>query len=504
MNLSAKEFLKLAWRMGLAAWIGIMSLGSLAVADDVDFVIGTEPTYRLRISLTAEGAKWSEHFQAVQTRYYDLLFDRLDADDDGKLTPAEAKRTPAPVFSLDNTQTGNLNETHVAFNFLVLDDDSDGSVSRQELQEYYAGYSLGAIGFGKWNLSGASDGRTTPLLQHVDQNQDGDLDAAEIAAIAKLWNFDRNGDELLSQGELQPATVSVSDTGEFVAGPSTTPVHAVGNIDVRPKRVEGDAPSPDLHLKYRPSTGKRSQFDLVTPTASESMQIKGNRVVITQGELRLEFLVVPPSLRVLEQTRDVLHREVASLPGEKKITDEESFPVFLRDHASLIDGNADGQLTDAELESYLAELLPARLAAESVRVAFRSSSTVAGLFGYLDQDQDSQLSHQEVARLTNAISELDKNADQKLSASEIPVVVRILMERETAPPPYLIAEQRNAGPPWFYRLDRNQDETLSPAEFPGTIDLFDQLDQDHDQILTLEEALSADANAQGTSKAQEN
>jgi Ca2+-binding EF-hand superfamily protein len=218
----------------------------------------------------------------------------------------------------------------------------------------------------------------------------------------------------------------------------------------------------------------------------------------------VEFLVRPPSLRVMEQTRDVLRREVASLSNGKLNTDEDSFPAFLRDHAELIDANADGKLTDEELESYLAELLPARLAADSARVMFRASSTVTGLLAYLDQDHDGQLSRRELSQLAPAIAELDANADQKLSQSELPLIVRIVMERETAPPPYLIAEQRNSGPPWFYRLDRNQDGTLSPSEFPGNRELFEQLDQDRDQILTLEEALAADEKARGTSLPQEN
>lgn len=503
MNLSPQVFFQLARRMALAAWMGFLFACSMAHADDVDFVIGSEPAYRLRVSLLAEQANWSEHVQSVQSRYYDLLFDRLDADDDGKLTPTEARRTPAPVFSLDDTQTSSQSETHVAFNFLVLDDDGNGTVSREELKAYYKAYSLGPIGFGRWNVPGASNGRSTLLFQHLDQNQDGTLDAAEIEGRGKLWNFDRDADELLSQAELSPATASVSSTGEFVARSSQASARAVGNYEVKPERIDGEAPVPDLHLKYRPSSGVHSQFDLQTP-ANDTLEISGNRVAMTLRDLRVEFLVRAPSLRILEQTRDVLRREVASLPGEKRITDEETFPVFLRDHASLIDANADGKLAQAELESYLEELLPARLAAESVRVVFRNSSTIAGLFGYLDQDQDGQLSHQELARLAKSITDLDRNADQKLSAEEIPLIVRIVMERETAPPPYLIAEQRNAGPPWFYRLDKNQDETLSPAEFPGTGELFEQLDQNQNQILTLEEALAADAKAQRTSKAQEN
>ncbi len=399
MNLSARGLFNRPMLSVFVACLGGLIGWSAASADEVDLVVGSEPPYRLRVSLLAEDASWTEHFDKVQDRYLELLFDRLDADHDGKLTQPEAKRTPAPVFSMEETQTGNINETHVAFNFLVLDDDGDGFVNRRELKAYYADYTRGSIVFGTWNIPGASDGRSTPLFQHLDQNQDGFLNAEEVAGMEKLWNFDRNADELLSQNELQPSTVAVSDTGEFVATTTTTPVRIVRNYEVKPVRVDGDTQAANLRLTYRPSRGKSSQFELQNPKANEGVDVKNNRVVIRQGDFQLEFVVRPPSLRVLEQTRDVLRREVASLPGEKKITDDETFPVFLRDHAALVDANADGQLTDAELESYLVELLPARLAAESVRVMFRSSRASAGLFAYLDQDQDGQLSQQELSRL---------------------------------------------------------------------------------------------------------
>ena len=200
----------------------------------------------------------------------------------------------------------------------------------------------------------------------------------------------------------------------------------------------------------------------------------------------------------------MLRREFSSLGDEKRITDDDNFPAFLREHAALMDADADGKLSEGELESYLAELLPARVAASSGRVIFRDSPTLMGLFAYLDENNDSHLSERELAKLKDILAALDADKDQKLSQAEIPFIVRIALEREMPGLPYLSPEQQNAGPPWFYRLDRNQDGVLTPEEFPGGRALFDRLDPNRDQIITWEEALAADAKFRDASSKQEN
>jgi Ca2+-binding EF-hand superfamily protein len=368
---------------------------------------------------------------------------------------------------------------------------------------YYADYGARPISLGLHKPPGTPEGRTSALFQRLDQNRDAFLDAGEIQAAARLWQLDRDADELLSLAELQQAA-TVSGTGEFIAIPQGYELKPVGNFVVRQDLDQENAPPADGHLSFRLEKGAAAQFEQLAPESSEATTSNGDRVVIRREELQVEFLVRPPTLRVLEQVRRVLRREVASLPGEKAITDEETFPAFLREHAPLMDANADGKLTHEELETYLADLLPARLAAASGRVLFLATPTVTGLFAYLDQDHDGKLSKQDLSRLSQAFAGLDENADQKLSQLEIPAIVRIVMAQESAAPPYLQSEQRNAGPPWFYRLDRNSDGTLTPAEFPGTRELYEQLDQNHDQILTLEEALAADQKAADASPKQEN
>ena len=486
----------------LVAAFGCLTSSSVH-GGDVDLVFGTDPPYRLRVTLVTEAGPWMDHFQALQNRYHELLFDRLDSNGDGRLTDPEAKRMPPPLYRWTDSKTGGINETHLAFNFLVLDDDRDGFVGREELKAFYADYGAGPISRTPFDRPGQQEGRTTLLFLQLDQNRDGFLTADEIQNAPRLWRLDRIGDELLSLDDLR-TRVANSDSGQFIAPAQPEELRPVANYPVRHELVKDNAPKPDGHLNFRVTQGEGGRFELVDAPENRSLNAEKNRVVIQGDGFQLQVILRPPTLRVLEQVRRVLRREVASLPGEKEITDEVTFPAFLRDHAALIDADADGKLAEEELESYLETLLPVRMAADGERIAFRTSTTVTGLFAYLDQDHDGQLSKQELFRLSQAFSELDKNGDEKLSQAEIPMIVRVLMEREVAPPPYLFAEQRNEGPPWFYRLDRNQDGTLTPAEFLGEPALFEQLDRDGNQILSLEEALAAEEKYRRPSPSQEN
>ncbi len=475
----------------LTVWSGCLSAWSPLQANEVDILIGSDPSFRLRVSLSSEDAGWIDRFDKLQDRYHDLLFDRLDADGDGRLTKAEAQRMPAPRFRLDSSRVGKSSETHIAFNFLVVDDDGDKLISRRELKLYYAEYETHAIGFGRLPAPDLSETGAQGLFQRLDLNRDAHLSTDEIQAASKLWQFDRNSDGLLSLLEIQPSATA-SNTGEFVAAPAY-PLKSRTNVSVQSLRTPADSPPANRELKYR---FLKEQFGLLPLKDGKRGEGTATRVVMKHADLQIEFGVRPNSLRTLQQIREVLRREVGSLAGEKKITDDDAFPVYLRNHAALMDANADGKLSETELDSYVSELLPVRIAAESARVMFRTSAPMTGLFAFLDSDSNGLLSKPELSRLSKVFAALDANRDQKLSLAELPLIVRILLEQETPPPPYLEADQPNAGPPWFYRMDQNLDGLLTPSEFPGRRELFDQIDRDHDQSISLAEALIADRKGQ--------
>jgi hypothetical protein len=49
----------------------------------------------------------------------------------------------------------------------------------------------------------------------------------------------------------------------------------------------------------------------------------------------------------------------------------------------------------------------------------------------------------------------------------------------------------SSGPVWFRKMDRNRDGDVTPREFLGSLDRFNELDADSDGLLSGEEALAA-------------
>jgi Ca2+-binding EF-hand superfamily protein len=90
----------------------------------------------------------------------------------------------------------------------------------------------------------------------------------------------------------------------------------------------------------------------------------------------------------------------------------------------------------------------------------------------------------------------DENLDGCISRKELPHQFRVLVSRgePVVNGPLLGAfSPTAAGPLWFRLMDRNGDGDVSAREFLGTAEEFQRLDLDKDGLISLEEAIKADA-----------
>jgi Ca2+-binding EF-hand superfamily protein len=115
----------------------------------------------------------------------------------------------------------------------------------------------------------------------------------------------------------------------------------------------------------------------------------------------------------------------------------------------------------------------------------------------LDPNDDGRFTVRELRELMPRLRKFDRNQDGGLTADEIPPTIRVcfglgpFVHRELAgirtvnPPSAAPAVQ---APAWFARMDRNKDNDLTRAEFPGTDEQFLALDADQDGLVSGQEA----------------
>jgi Ca2+-binding EF-hand superfamily protein len=115
------------------------------------------------------------------------MFERLDANQDGKLTREELPE-------------------RMRENFARLDPNGDGTLSLDELARGIAAGMLQPPGFARrpdGMPPGGPGDALRPALAAIDANRDGELSKEEIAGAAKaLLTLDRNGDGQLTRDEL--------------------------------------------------------------------------------------------------------------------------------------------------------------------------------------------------------------------------------------------------------------------------------------------------------------
>jgi Ca2+-binding EF-hand superfamily protein len=155
------------------------------------------------------------------------------------------------------------------------------------------------------------------------------------------------------------------------------------------------------------------------------------------------------------------------------------------------DLNRDGQVYPGELK----DALENQQAPSWQRVTVASMSQGSDLFSKFDLDRDGQLGVREIAQSAELLAAFDTDGDGAISASERPVTrFRLAIARGDETYKYLrrglsfkrptaIAATTAEAPAWFMNMDTNGDGELSPREFLGSREQFQQFDANSDGFL---------------------
>ncbi len=520
--------------------LGLFAAVTPAVAEDpkrIDqetlqvIVLTADKPVLLHLSVHVNGKPYREAFDAAWSDYLSHLFRFLDRDADGTLGPEEAERMPAPFSVLPGEWYGEQIQMNFAFNFRVVDRNNDGKVNRDELKEYYSRYAGASFQARSLGAFAGNERVNRVLLTRLDQNQDGSLSKEEVdAAATRLLPLDANGDGAVTASELgggnspqQIATTEVTNPTVLVFSPNRPPNNLPDLLFARygsgPSRI-GKTTLSQKDLKLPQETFTRLDRDqdgeldsgelmaLAKGTPDFNMTVKlgetaadavaardGKRgrtefhasnslIEIQQNVSKIRFLPADPNA-YLEQLGAGGKAEASSLDRKPAM----SLPFFAANF-DVIDRDADGKVTTAELRQYLDEVHSRHLRVLASRPAVVFSTEGRGLFDLLDSDRDGRLSRREM---------------RSAPIGPIPAVrsFRIgvgLGQGSLAPyggnlitlPYDSDRSDQGVGPIWFRKMDRNRDGDVSPAEFLGTPDDFRRLDTDGDGLISAEEAEKAE------------
>ncbi|MGL6073434.1 MAG: EF-hand domain-containing protein [Fimbriiglobus sp.] len=473
-------------------------------SDALDLLIlGDDPT-RLELRISHQGksvpAIWDETFTRLQAFH--------DRDCNGSLDPTEASRLSSP-FALRQVLWGQIiPQTGNAPVFSELDLNQSGSVSRDELADYYRRAGLGGalVGVGKPT---ATDALTEALLKYLDTNKDGQVEEAEWkAAPASLRKLDKNDDELIGPGELVEKVIYPGATGAILCSAPSPDAKPDPTIDALPFLVLPQRTT-DSHWRVvaqvrRPNWKPEALKSLrQAPATTWEVQLGAEKPILqvlgekppTNARLRLSSKTLQLELRTDEgklkaQTATAIKRyktlftecdtDADGALDEKEIATPKSAP-FLQT-AKSADRNGDDQLSEKEFTTWLD--LQEQIAQGHVLVSVLDHGH--GLFEMLDTDHDGSLSVRELRNAWDRLQDSGCITDDRFDRKKLPR--QLLATVSHGHPQVSLGKPVRTGPAWFLAMDRNNDGDVSCKEWVGDQDLFQKLDTNSDGLLTAVEA----------------
>jgi Ca2+-binding EF-hand superfamily protein len=523
------------------------------------------------------------------------LFAYLDVRGTGALSKAEIARAPTVNDLLGANlvvQFGGrgMGGSSPSPSMDDIDADRDGKVTPAELAAYYrkkgyvpfqfqaeSGYANNpAMAMMGGSSEPAVEAVSKAIFSRIDTNGDGKLSRAELAAApAVLLPLDSDDDEIVTARELVPAAraanpnmfaaVASAALGGFAKG-------STGNSQVMLVTTPGEVPA-DLvrHMqeRYGPKgagtatklsrkdlgldeatfaaldanrdgvldAGELAGFVRRRPDLELSIRLgksasESSRVVLvksTEGQAQAEKASAKESVVTLDlgRTRLDLRADVGSgggpdlfsafvrpqLAGQFKQADKdkngyldekeaEASRVF-RGLFKAADRDGDGKLYEQEVFAYLDQMRALQQQAQAGCVTVAMTDQSRGLFDLLDVNRDGRLSVREMRGAVQLLERLAPPGKDYLTTADIPRSYQLSLRPGAAGagggPANLVAlyfspdkaetpTGSTAGPLWFRKMDRNRDGDVSRREFLFSEEMFRRIDTDSDGLISPQEA----------------
>ncbi len=448
---------------------------------------------RLEVRVEIDGqplsAVWDDAFAKLAAYF--------DRDGNGSLDEKEAARLPDAVALRHVLGTGFTPPVGLPPAFAELDADKDGKVTPAEVAAFYRKAGLGSAVVGVGRLPNGPD-LTNAILAAVDADKDGKVTETEWkTATAALAKLDGNDDELIGAGELLPKAIYPGATGSVLLSDKS---REIAPADVRFAFPVALLPADAADRRWATDLVERRK-PLGKPTADELLATRNSAPaatwVVRLGDKspptdRLAFVagnvlidgwaadgkLAAASAGVRKELVAALERGGDEPEPEPAGGNRRRRPGGIAWLTPTADRNGDGKLDRAELDAWLD--LQDQITRGHVLVTLIDGG---GLFELLDANHDGALSVREVRGAWDRLSAAGCVTGGRFDPKKLPRVVLATVSRG-----HPAATDTRRGPAWFKAMDRNGDGDVSRKEFTGDPDAFDKLDADKDGLLSPEEA----------------
>ncbi|MFH5802893.1 hypothetical protein [Alienimonas sp. DA493] len=477
------------------------------------------------VRVAAEVTVDRQSFTDAAERYRDSLLASVDADGDGRVTRAEAARTPTP-----RSLGAGANADDAVTELLALFDAAgESGLPADQFRSWVEGV-MGPPLRVRQRFAG---GDAADVVHVLDADGDGRLTPEELRnddslsrGVAGPYDFDADG--TLSAAELAPFR-SAAQRAERRHFPPGSPFRLLApaappglSAELAARYGTSEVP-PEPHLELSVRLIARSfglpRIAVIENRAPDRLTVAPDRRSLTLT-VDADAAGGAPGLEVelAADRADLLGSDAISLglldmvradADANDYLDETEFPAANLPGAPQfedVDRDGDGQATREEVRVYLEE--DQRLA--NSRIYLLSEAERSELFGLLDANGDGRLTPAERVAAAGAfaasgptvgaLASLDRDGDGAVVPEELIGRFTLHLGPGRAPdrPPNeeelemirgrepAVATQE--GPEWFRRSDRNGDGAVTWAEFVGPREAFERFDADADGSLTPAEA----------------